>query len=115
MQFDDTEIIGDTEFKIINEKYKELISPLFENRDLVAYANPNQFVRCVAGMSMEKRKALCHPYPNTMDKIEKYGYDGKQLSHCRRLLNFLSRYVSIAIGSRPSSQSSEFSSLIREM
>ena len=82
-----------TEFKIINDKYIDLIIPLFENRDLVAYANPNQFVRCVAGMSMEKRKALCHPYPNTMDKIERYGYDGKQLHHCVRLNEFLSRYM----------------------
>ena len=78
-----------TEFKIINDKYIDLIAPLFENRDLIAYANPNQFVRCVAGMSMEKRKALCHPYPNTMDKIERYGYDGKQLHHCARLCEFL--------------------------
>lgn len=82
-----------TRFKIINEKYKELISPLFEERDIIAYANPCQFVRCVAGMSMEKRKALCHPYPNTMDKIEKYGYDGKQLHHCARLCEFLYRYM----------------------
>ena len=82
-----------TEFKIVNEKYKELISPLFEERDLIAYANPNQFVRCVAGMSMEKRKALCHPYPNIMDKIERYGYDGKQLHHCARLCEFLYRYM----------------------
>ena len=42
---------------------------------------------------MEKRKALCHPYPNTMDKIEKYGYDGKQLHHCARLNEFLERYI----------------------
>lgn len=82
-----------TEFKIINDKYLDLIMPLFENRDLIAYANPNQFVRCVAGMSMEKRKALYHPYPNIMDKIEKYGYDGKQLHHCVRLNEFLSRYI----------------------
>ena len=82
-----------TEFKIINDKYIDLIVPLFENRDLIAYANPNQFVRCVAGMSMEKRKALCHPYPNTMDKIERYGYDGKQLHHCARLCEFLYRYM----------------------
>lgn len=82
-----------TEFKIINSKYIDLIVPLFENRDLIAYANPNQFVRCVAGMSMEKKKALCHPYPNLMDKIEKYGYDGKQLHHCARLNEFLDRYM----------------------
>ena len=32
-------------------------------------------------------------YPNTIEKIKKYGYDGKQLHHCARLFNFISRYV----------------------
>ena len=44
-------------------------------------------------MSMEKRKALCHPYPNLIEKIEKYGFDGKQLSHCVRLNEFLEKYI----------------------
>ena len=34
-------------------------------------------------------KALCHPYPTTQWKIEKWGYDGKQLSHLMRLFFFL--------------------------
>lgn len=82
-----------TDYKIVNEKYADLISSLFEQRDLIANANRNQFVRCIAGMSMEKKKALCHPYPNLLEKIEKYGYDGKQLSHCVRLFEFLERYM----------------------
>ena len=43
-------------------------------------------------MAMEKDKALCHPYPNIKDKIDKYGYDGKQLSHCARLYEFIVRF-----------------------
>ena len=42
---------------------------------------------------MEKQKALCHPYPNLLEKIEKYGYDGKQLSHAYRLVDFIKKYT----------------------
>ncbi len=82
-----------TDFKIINPKYAHLISPLFEERDAIAAYNRNQFLRCISGMAQEKRKALCHPYPGLIDKIEKYGYDGKQLHHCARLAEFAARYI----------------------
>lgn len=82
-----------TEFKIINPEWAEFIKPLFANRELISKYNRNQFLRCIAGMAMEKRKALCHPYPNLIEKIEKYGYDGKQLHHCVRLYNFIERFV----------------------
>ena len=77
----------------INPKYDAEVRELLRHRDTIAALNRNQFIRCIAGMSMEKKKALCHPYPNLMDKIEKYGYDGKQLSHCVRLFEFLERYL----------------------
>lgn len=77
----------------INPKYEAEITRLIRHRATIAAFNRNQFIRCIAGMSMEKRKALCHPYPNLMDKIEKYGYDGKQLSHCVRLFEFLEKYL----------------------
>ena len=82
-----------TEFKIINPEWAEFIEPLFANRELISKYYRNQFLRCIAGMAMEKRKALCHPYPNLIEKIEKYGYDGKQLHHCVRLYNFIERFV----------------------
>ena len=82
-----------TDFKIINPEWADFIEPLFANRELISKYNRNQFLRCIAGMAMEKRKALCHPYPNLIEKIEKYGYDGKQLHHCVRLYNFIERFV----------------------
>ena len=82
-----------TEFKIINPEWAEFIEPLFANRELISKYYRNQSLRCIAGMAMEKRKALCHPYPNLIEKIEKYGYDGKQLHHCVRLYNFIERFV----------------------
>jgi len=81
-----------TDFYIINPKYEDLIQPLFDKREGIAEINVNQFLRCIVGMSGNKLKALCHPYPNLIDKIEKYGFDGKQLSHCVRLYEFISRY-----------------------
>lgn len=81
-----------TDFKIINPEWAEFIEPLFANRELISKYNRNQFLRCIAGMAKEKRKALCHPYPNLIEKIEKYGYDGKQLHHIARLYEFLTRF-----------------------
>ena len=77
---------------IINPKWEDLILPLFQERDLISSHFRTQFIRCIVGMALEKQKALCHPYPNIADKIEKYGYDGKQLSHCYRLYDFLCKY-----------------------
>lgn len=82
-----------TEFKIINPEWEPYIRDLFDYRASIAAYHRNQFLRCIAGMAMEKRKALCHPYPNLIEKIEKYGYDGKQLHHCVRLYNFITRFV----------------------
>ena len=47
----------------------------------------------MVGMAYEKEKALDHPYPATKDKIEKYGFDGKQLSHLARLSEMMVKYV----------------------
>lgn len=83
-----------TDFYIINDKYKEYVNDLLKMRDKVSNINKNQFLRCIKGMSMEKYKALEHPYPTLIEKINKYGYDPKQLHHILRLNEFIERYVS---------------------
>lgn len=82
-----------TRYKIINPKYESLIKPIFDNNELIAHYNNYAAVNCIAGMSMGKYKALEHPYPATVDKIEKYGYDPKQLHHIIRLNEFIRRYI----------------------
>ncbi len=82
-----------SDFIIINPEYEDLVNELIKHRDDIVNINPDQFLRCIAGMSKEKVKALCHPYPNLIEKIKKYGFDGKQLSHCARLNEFISRYA----------------------
>lgn len=80
-------------FNVVNKRYKDLWDELVAGRELVAHYNKNQALRCMAGMSMEKKKALCHPYPSLIDKIEKYGYDGKQLHHIIRMFDFITCYA----------------------
>lgn len=82
-----------TDFYIINPLYEIIISELKNMAEDIAHLNTNQAMRCMAGMSMEKKKALCHPYPSLIDKIEKYGYDGKQLHHIIRMNTFIKAYT----------------------
>ena len=82
-----------SDYVIVNPKYAQIVDELIQRRDEIATADTAQFLKCIAGMAYEKDKALCHPYPGIIDKIEKYGYDGKQLSHCYRLMIFLEDFV----------------------
>lgn len=82
-----------TEFYIINPLYEDLWEELRNNAEQIARAHLNQTLRCVRGMAYEKQKALCHPYPATADKIEKYGYDPKQLHHIVRMFDFLYNFL----------------------
>ena len=80
-----------TKYSIVSKEYEEEVNELLNNRDKLV--NKARLFKTIAGMSMEKKKALCHPYPNLLEKIEKYGFDGKQLSHCVRLNEMLSRML----------------------
>lgn len=82
-----------SKYKVMNPKYERLFAPMFENREVIAHYHNYAAVNCMCGMSMEKYKALEHPYPATLDKIEKYGYDPKQLHHIIRLNEFMKRYI----------------------
>ena len=83
-----------TDFKIINPKYENIIKRLFDNAEEIAHIDVCQAVKCMAGMSKEKLKALKHPYPTIIDKVEKFGYDPKQLHHILRMNDFIKKYVS---------------------
>lgn len=82
-----------TKYKILNPKYQLLFQPILDNNERIARYNNYAAINCICGMSMEKYKALEHPYPATIEKIEKYGYDPKQLHHIIRLNEFIKRYI----------------------
>ncbi|MDV7399162.1 hypothetical protein RZS08_47570, partial [Arthrospira platensis SPKY1] len=81
-----------TKYRIMNPKYEALFQPMFDNNELIARYNNYASINCMSGMAMEKYKALEHPYPATIDKINKYGYDPKQLHHIIRIREFIERY-----------------------
>ena len=82
-----------TKYYYINPKYEKLVMELKTLAESISRMHPNQALRCMAGTSAEKYKALEHPYPNTMDKINKFGYDPKQLHHILRLNDFMKRFI----------------------
>ncbi len=82
-----------SEYMIINEKYFDIVTTLLGSREEIAHINRNQAIRCMAGMSKEKLNALKHPYPTIMDKIERFGYDPKQLHHILRMNDFIKKYA----------------------
>lgn len=83
-----------TKYKYINPEYTTLYQPMFDNNEKIAHYNNYAAINCIAGMVYEKHKAMEHPYPTLKDKIEKYGYDNKQLHHIVRCEEFLNRYIS---------------------
>ncbi len=78
----------------VDERYEEEFEQLRAHAEGIAHYNEGVAVKCMLGMAREKYKAMEHPYPALIDKIEKYGYDGKQLHHIVRLREFMERYVS---------------------
>ena len=82
-----------SKYKYINPEYVAIYQPMFDNNERIARYNNYAAVNCIAGMVYEKHKAMEHPYPSLKDKIEKYGYDNKQLHHILRCEEFLKRYI----------------------
>lgn len=74
-----------TKYKILNPKFESYIQDILNIGNDIVKMNFPQLAKCISGMSKEKVIAMEHPYPSLIDKIEKYGYDSKQLHHIVRL------------------------------
>lgn len=83
-----------TKYRILNPKYEALFTPVLEARELIGRYHNYNSVNCFVGTALEKQKAMCHPYPTIREKIEKYGYDPKQLHHIIRCEEFMTRWLS---------------------
>lgn len=82
-----------TKYSILNPKYERLFKPVLEARESIGRYNDFAALNCMVGTAPEKRKALCHPYPATISKIERFGFDPKQLHHILRLQEFMQRWL----------------------
>lgn len=81
-----------TDYYIINPLYEKEWNRLFTAREEIARMNVYRAVKSMKGIAMEKFHAMKHKYPSKLDIIEKYGYDGKQVSHLLRVADYLERY-----------------------
>lgn len=82
-----------TDFFVVQHEYEWLWNRMRKINEDIAHYNNYAAINCIAGMVFEKEAALCHPYPTLKDKIDKYGYDNKQLHHIFRCREFLERYI----------------------
>ena len=82
-----------TDYFLVNPMYEKEWKILLENRELIARMNPYRAIKSMGGIAKEKFHAMEHPYPSKMDLINKYGFDGKQLSHLVRVYKFLYNYI----------------------
>lgn len=80
-------------YYVWNPKYMNVCYRMFSNRERIARYDVKAALNCMVGMVFEKQKALCHPYPTLKDKIDKYGFDGKQLSHVYRMNEIMDKYI----------------------
>ena len=82
-----------TKYCYINEDYKDLWQPMFDNAEAIAKYDNYRFIKATAGMSCEKKVALTLDRPSQHDEIVKYGWSTKQLHHLMRLNFFIKRWV----------------------
>lgn len=77
----------------LNPRLIHLHNLLVEERERIAHYNPWRAICTMTGMIHEKYYAFDHPYPAAKEKLEKYGYDPKQLCHMLRMHEFITRYI----------------------
>jgi len=80
-----------TKHRFLNEKYTGLLAPIFDNAERLATWNRRALYNSISGMTQQKFVALKHPYPSIIEKINKFGYDPKQLHHIFRQHEFITR------------------------
>ena len=81
-----------TRYYVLNISFRQEWDQLIAAREQIARLNPYRALHAINGMVMQKYHAMEHPYPSKMELIKKYGYDGKQVSHMVRLVNFMHNY-----------------------
>lgn len=81
-----------TPYVDVNPRFMKYYEKLHAKREDIAHMNLYQGLRAMVGHLMEKYHAFQHPYPSILPKIEKYGYDPKQLHHMIRFQEFLIRF-----------------------
>lgn len=64
-----------------------------KEREAIAHINPYSLAKNIGGLALNEFKKMTHATPARQAITEKYGYDGKCVSHLLRLEDLLSRYL----------------------
>lgn len=78
---------------LVNREYENEITPLFENRELIARYDEVKSVKTISGIAKDRYKAIQNLNSQRANIIRTYGYDGKAISHLVRLDEFLNMYI----------------------
>ena len=81
-----------TPYVVVTGGYKIYYHSLWNKREDIAHLNPYRNLSSMVGHMYEKYKKFEHPFPSAVSKIEKFGYDPKQLHHMVRIKDFLERF-----------------------
>jgi predicted nucleotidyltransferase len=79
---------------LVNKEYEDEVNRLLTNRELIARYNEVKAVKTIAGIAKDRYKAIYNTHAQRADIINKYGYDGKAISHLIRIFDFLVKYTS---------------------
>lgn len=82
-----------TPYFIVNKSYAKEWNRLVQSRKDIARYHPVAAVKSMKNIAMEKYHAMEYKYPSKMEILAKYGYDGKQLHHLLRVMDFLQSYI----------------------
>ena len=87
-----------TPYVVVTGGYKIYYHSLWNKREDIAHLNPYRNLSSMVGHMYEKYKKFEHPFPSAVSKIEKFGYDPKQLHHMVRIKDFLERFFEKGAG-----------------
>jgi len=78
------EILGSSDYRY-HKDFIDLVSEMRKNINKIAYIDKGTVFKTICRYSTEKVYTLEYPYPKVKARIDKFGYDPKQLSHIIRL------------------------------
>lgn len=82
-----------TPYFVINPDYTDLWQELVQHKDTIVHYHPAKAVMSMCGQAESKYAAMYRRSEAKVDKIDKFGYDPKELCHLARFCYFLEFYT----------------------
>lgn len=82
-----------TEYYMVHKMYARFFKLLRDRREDIAHYDPLRAIMSSGAQGINKCKAIEHISPASEEKINKYGYDPKQLCHAIRMREYCQRYI----------------------